>query len=258
MIRRLLFLLPLLLLGAAEPPPKPVVLSPEEAEKQGRALAAELLMMGPGQASTNTGVMSIRAKSKRSALPVRFKVLVTATNWVAIYQAVDTNGGFANFLCVERNGDAPNRYSNVKLALSTISPDPFLSNDSCSFAGLTQEQVMAPFADSDFWLADFGLEFFRWPQQRLVRREMNRSRSCRVLESVNPRPVPGGYSRVLTWIDNESSGIVQADAFDAKGRLLKQFFPKRFKKVEGQYQLAEMQINNVQTQSRTTIEFSFE
>jgi len=59
---------------------------------------------------------------------------------------------------------------------------------------------MIPFADSEFWVADLGLEFLHWPRQRLLKKEMRHSKSCEVLESVNPQPVPGGYRARVSWI----------------------------------------------------------
>ncbi|HWC60610.1 MAG TPA: outer membrane lipoprotein-sorting protein, partial [Verrucomicrobiae bacterium] len=85
---------------------------------------------------------------------------------------------------------------------------------------------------------------------------MKRSRSCRVLESINPHPVAGSYSRVKSWVDAESHGIVLAEAYDLNGKELKEFAPKDFSKVNGQWQLEEMQISNVQTGSRTTVKFN--
>jgi hypothetical protein len=114
---------------------------------------------------------------------------------------------------------------------------------------------MIPFANSDFWLADLGLEFFQWPSQFLIQKEMRRGRSCKMLESVNPNAHPGGYARVVSWIDNESNGIVHAEAYDIAGKRLKEFDPKDFKKVNGQWQLQEMEIRNVQSGSTTRIEF---
>ena len=84
---------------------------------------------------------------------------------------------------------------------------------------------------------------------------MKRSRGCSVLESTNPNPTTNGYSRVVSWIDEESGGIVQAEAYDFNGKLLKEFAPKSFKKVNGQWELQEMEIRNVQTGSRTRLEF---
>jgi hypothetical protein len=114
---------------------------------------------------------------------------------------------------------------------------------------------MIPFAGSDFWLADLGLEFFYWPEQKILKHEMRRGRACKVLESTNPSPSTNSYLRVVSWIDNESGGIVQAEAYNFKNKLLKEFAPKSFKKVNGQWELQEMEIRNVQTGSRTRLEF---
>ena len=115
---------------------------------------------------------------------------------------------------------------------------------------------MMPFANSDFWLCDLGLEFFHWPGQKIVKKEFARGRGCMVLESTNPST--NGYSRVLSWIDEESGGIVMERAYDAQDRLLKEFYPKDVKKVKGQWQVESLEIDNVQTGSRTRLEFDLE
>ena len=116
---------------------------------------------------------------------------------------------------------------------------------------------MIPFANSDFWIADLGLEFFHWPQQKVLPKTTNlkRGRDYTLLESTNPNPSTNGYSRVLSWIDKETGGILEAEAYDAQSKLLKDFAPKSFKKVNGQWELQEMEIRNVQTGSRTRLEF---
>ena len=53
-------------------------------------------------------------------------------------------------------------------------------------------------------------------------------------------------------------GIVHADAYDAKGEVLKRFDPKSLEKVEGEYKLEEMEILNRQTGSQTFIKFHFD
>ena len=117
---------------------------------------------------------------------------------------------------------------------------------------------MIPFAGSDFWICDLGLEFLHWPGQKILRGDTARGRLCKVLESTNPSPSPSGYSRVLCWIDNEALGIVEAKAYDANGKLLKEFYPKDIKKVDGQWQVGSMEIDNVQTGSRTRLEFDLQ
>ena len=114
-----------------------------------------------------------------------------------------------------------------------------------------------PFASSDFWLATSAWNFSTGRSRKFYRnrRTLARGRDYTLLESTNPNPSTNGYSRVLSWIDKETGGILQAEAYDFNGKLLKEFAPKSFKKVNGQWQLQEMDIRNVQTGSRTWLEF---
>jgi len=115
--------------------------------------------------------------------------------------------------------------------------------------------VCAPLAGSDFWFQDLALDFFHWPEQKIVTSEMRKGRACYLLESVNPRPVPGGYALVRSWVDKESGGLLLAEAYDQKKNLLKEFSVRSFKKVDSVWQLQEMEIRDVTTRSRTRIEF---
>ncbi|HXT10713.1 MAG TPA: outer membrane lipoprotein-sorting protein [Candidatus Angelobacter sp.] len=195
----------------------------------------QLLAQRPAQNTTNTGVMTIRSKNHRRQVPIRFEVFNTETNWVSRYQ-----GGNMDALVIH-NDAHPNEYQ--------------LRQPNGTITVLSGNQILMPFAGSDFWLADLGIEFFHWPEQHLIKKEMKRSRSCKVLESTNPNPSPAGYSRVVSWIDNESGGIVMAQAYDAHGKLLKDFIPKKFEKVNGQWQLEQMEIDNDQTDSSTRVDF---
>jgi hypothetical protein len=229
--------------------PQPVDLV--EAEKQGRALVADLLSQRPAQNSTNTGVMTIRPPDgKPRAVPIRFEITSEAHSWWSRYETPGAAAQDGAALVVTHAEGQPNRY------LLTASTSNGISNSTPRT--LAGADTMVPFAGSDFWVADLGLEFFHWPRQLVLRKELRRSRSCVVLESANPDPVPGGYSRVVSWIDAESGGIIHADAFDTQNELLKQFDPKDFKKVQGQWQLEGMEIRNRQTGSRTRIEFNLD
>ena len=249
----------LLLAGAADAPRQPPPLPPAEAARQGKALVTDLLSRTPTQNGAVSGILKIRkAQGLWTGVPIRFDTLASTTNWKSIYTTAGTNRLTCLLVIHETNG--PNAYyyrTNISYpspsAMEVASTRPFLKQ-----GAVAAEAVMVPFAGSDFWLADLGLEFFHWPEQRLLKSEMRRSRSCRVLQSVNPNPAPGAYSYVNSWIDIESGGIVFAEAYDFKGKLLKEFSPKDFEKVQGQWQLKEMQINNRQTGSSTRIEFDLD
>lgn len=232
----LILIAALLTIAAMEPPSQPVTLSPEQAAREGRALAAEILAETPAEDATNTGVMTIRnARDQRTRIPIRFEVFTTPTNWFSFYQADKTEA------TVVHDDSHPNEYR-------LRSPDGKVTT-------LSASQAMMPFAGSDFSIADLGLEFLHWPEQDLTKKEVKRSLSCDVLESINPHPVPGGYSRVVSWIDIESHGIVMAQAYDSRGKRLKVFIPKKIEKVRGQWQLEEMEIDNDQTGSSTRVDF---
>jgi hypothetical protein len=194
-------------------------------------------------------MLTIRTEDNTRQIPVIFLVVATPTNWLTLYEAASGGpGGGPVTLTVVHSDAQPNQYYLAPSA-------PVAATNLFSGARLSAAQTMAPFAGSDFWIADLGLEFLHWPQQRLLRKEMHRSRSCNVLESVIPNPVPGGYARVVSWIDIETGGILTAEAYDARDRLLKQFATKKIEKVHGQWQLEGMEIRNRQTGSRTRIEF---
>src|SRR5207247_3713899 len=119
----------------------------------------------------------------------------------------------------------------------------------------TPPSLTRPFAQSDFWLMDLGLEFFHWPQQRAIKAEMRRDRACRVLESLAPSTLRAGYARVHSWRDVQTGGIIQAEAYDRHNKLLKRFAIGSFKKVAGQWQLRDMSIRNARTGQQTELKF---
>jgi hypothetical protein len=237
--------------GQRQNEPRPAPLDPVQAEQEARALVATMLAQQPDQNTTNTGSVKIRdAAGKTREMPVRFEIYLTASNWVSAYEILPAAGEPGGLkLVVVRSGRQPNCYQLLDPALTAAT--------NAAPRQLTPEQIMAPFAGSDFWIADLGLEFLHWPKQRLLKKELRRSTACNVLESANPDPVPGGYSRVVSWIMSESPhGIIHADAYDSQGEVLKRFDPKNLEKVQGEYQLEEMEMRNRKTGSQTIIKFN--
>ena len=227
-----------------------------DAEIQGRKLAQQLCDARPAENFTNVGILEIRnSKGERERNPIKCWITVTPTNWVNsyivgrdayIYSSLRYFWEVTNFSSITTlgivHGDmASNRYEY-----------DYMDNPNRAHSS---NDANEPFVGSDFWICDLGLEFFHWPGQKILKKENRRGRGCMVLESTNPEPSTNGYSRVVSWIDEESGGIVQAEAYDFKNKLLKEFAPKSFKKVNGQWELQDMEIDNDQTGSRTRIEF---
>lgn len=216
------------------------------AEIHGQRLAQQLCDQKPETNLVQTGILQIRGL-RYVELPIEFQAHVNPDGWYGIYQTTSESNRVK--LIVAHALDKPNHY-----VLFTNLPPLNQQFDQIA-AALPNSELVEPFANSDFWLCDLGLEFFHWPDQKILRGETMRGVFCKVLESTNPHPPTNGYSRVVSWIDNESLGIVQAKAYDAKGKLLKEFYPKDIKKVAGQWQVGSMEIDNVQTRSRTFLKF---
>jgi hypothetical protein len=221
------------------------------AEIQGRQLAQQLCDSRPAENFTNTGILKIRdEKGQTTEIQIKIEAVVTTTNWSSTYELSPTD-------------IVSNTWTPIRLVVLHDSSNSNQYHLAISFGGVPERRwtkdrsdivAVLPFA-GDFSVADLGLEFFHWPEQKILKKEFSRNRACMVLESTNPDPSTNGYSRVDSWIDEETLGIVHAEAYDANGKLLKEFDPKSFKKVNGQWQLQEMEIRNVQTGSRSRIEF---
>ena len=210
--------------------------TPSEA---GQQLVAQILAQRPAAGFTNTGVMKIHDPAHgNSSLPLTCITRVANPDWSVAYQAGDT------VLTVTHVETGPTRY--------------VLHEANGKITRLLGDQTTTPFAGSDFQVADLGLEFLHWPQQKVLKKDVHRSRGCFVLESTNPHPSAQSYTRIVSWIDEESLGIVEAEAYDANGTELKDFYPKDFKKVNGQYQVGVMVMKNEQTGSRTQLEFNLD
>jgi len=221
-----------------------------EAQAEGRDLARQLCELRPAEDFTNASTLMIRpAKGRKREVPLRTVTTLSATNWVALYETLpSTNAPDGQRLTVIHHGLPPNTY-----ALSALQTNGVVDRTELPERVLT----MLPFANSDFWVVDLGLEFLHWPAQKLLKKELKKGQSCAVLESQSPGPATNSYSRVVSWIDIDTGGIVLAEAYDARGKLLKEFELKEAEKVNGQWKVSELQMRNLQTGSRTTLKFNF-
>jgi hypothetical protein len=226
--------------NADSPPP----LSPAEGAREAKTLVAEMLAEKPEQNSTNTGLIKIKdGDGNQREVPLKITILVARTNWLQIYEASATPLSSAITLIIVHTSEKTNQYF---LSTPTNSSPQVLKPD----------ELMVPFAGSDFWLVDLGYDFLHWPKQTVLSNDMRHSRSSKVLQSINPNPTRGSYSRVVTWITVEKPHApVHADAYDAAGKRFKQFDPKHLEKVNGVYQIESVEMRNSKTGSHTVLEF---
>ena len=212
----------------------------------GQELAAELRDARPSSNVTFRGVLKIRQHGRSTvSVPLVSKVITASGSWQSVYQAWLSD--HTETLVVVHAAGQPNeyRYGRGTGTNCVANPPP-----------LPHGRIWQPFAGSDFYLADLGLEFFHWPKQVLLKNEMRKSRACHVLESAPS--VTNAYSRVVSWVDVETDGLLMADAYGPADERVKEFEVKSFKKVDDQWQLREMEIRNLKDRSRTILEFELQ
>jgi hypothetical protein len=208
---------------------------------EGQKLARHLRTLAPSEPAEFQGALRISGSgSPPREVPITSKLTVGTNDWTSLYVA-KADPGTEERLSIRRLTDQPNEY---------------LWNRKGQVLNLKGNDATNRFSGSDFALMDLGMEFLHWPKQVLVTREMRKGRGCDVLESRPDRP--GLYARVLSWIDQETSGLLMAEAYDASGKLLKEFEVKGFKKVAGQWRVREMEIRNRQTKTSTRLQFNFD
>ena len=214
-------------------------------EKEGMELAVRLRSSIPSSGSEVHGLLETRNESGRvTQQTLHCLITVSETNWVVSYRAGDPAAKVKpEVLTIVHSPGVPNVYH-----LDGAAPR------APGEAGAVP--ITTPFAGSAFWVVDLGLDFLHWPVQRAIRAEMSRGSPCRVLESITPAPVAGGYTRVLSWIGLESGGVLQAEAYGSQtNRPLKKFTLGSFEKVKGQWQLRDMRMRNLKRGTQTELKF---
>lgn len=222
----LLFATVLFSLGAAEAP---------DAAARGGDLAAGLRASRPSGPATLTAQMRHRpARGPRVVTPLRIVTRLGDPGWTVSYEPA---GGPA--YTISFDGTSPPRYERVE--------------DGGTVVLGAEERLLG----SDFFLGDIGLDFLFWPGQRVLRRELRRSRWCDVLESTAPAGAQLPYRRVLAWVDDETGGFIRAEAYDRENRLWKVFSPGGVRRNAARdgYELKDLEISDVQADTFTVLEF---
>lgn len=209
-------------------------------QEEGRTLAAELAAMRPVESFTNKATLRLRdADGNVRRLPLTIINRVgDAPSWEVTYAA---GGPKPETLVMTRNPDRPPQYQ---------------LNSGTTTESLGAADSARSFAESDFSLRELGLEFLHWPGQRVLPQTpppMKKGQPCKILESTNP--TAPDYTRVKSWISIEHQGLMLADAYDASGKIVKRFSIGSLKKVDGVWQLRDMEMIDEVRGTETKLEF---
>lgn len=228
--------------GPVDPgPPTPEQLA------AGKELAERLRSAAPAENSQERGKLIIKANGVTTEIRITCEVILHGATWETDYETGATAQRGPERLVVIHSPNGPSQYLFARAA-SPSAPLPKLEPVAPADASI-------PLAGSDYALDDLGLEFLHWPIQRQLHDEGHLGQPCYVLESSNP--AGREIVRVKSDIDKDSGGLLVADAYDAKGTVVKEFSLGRssFTKVNGHWHLEKMDIRNKKTGSHTEIKF---
>jgi hypothetical protein len=224
-----------------------------DARDDGMALAAELRTSAPPEPMEVRGLIRMRAPDgRRSNLPFTYQIGWISGGWISVYETAGGAGVAPQRLTVVHRPGERNEYQLEKTPLGGGEPVITI---------LRGAEAMVPFAGSDFWLADLGMEYLHWPEHRIVKNlkiKMRKGRPCQVLESVNPDSAAQGYTRVRSWVDRETRKPIIAEAYGPDGRIVKEFEVGGVTKVNGVWELKNLEMRDVERDSRTLLEFTYQ
>ena len=109
------------------------------------------------------------------------------------------------------------------------------------------------FVGSDFTYADFERKDMRDSvTKRLPDEEIGGVKTF-VLESVPKKEANSSYSKIETWVRQDNYFPLRIKFYDKSGKLLKTFFTKRIKTIDGRPVIVEMQMVNKQSGHSTEL-----
>src|SRR5689334_19663123 len=136
--------------------------------RDGQAIAQRLRQAGPEKSASFDGWMTITRPDRTNLLRIHSRLEVTSSNWLIRYVA-GTNPPLETLTIVHTPGRPNLYYSNAGPGTNALNPAP-----------LTSRELFRPFAGSDFWPVDLGLDFLSWPTQRVTDyNQMRRGQVCR-------------------------------------------------------------------------------
>jgi hypothetical protein len=222
-------------------------------DPQAQALVRQILAQRPGEAFQVQGQVRLRhADRRRTLIPLSYTLLPGEEEWREIYETRAAGLVPAERLVIVHRAGQSNQYLHAQAQADGRFREPVL---------LEGPEAAIPFASSDYWLSDLGLEFLHWPEQRMAETQikMRATRPAIAIESINPNPHPNTYARVVSWIDAEHHIILRAEAFDLNRRKFKTFFLSRFRRMaDGGWFPRELVMENARTDSETRIELHFD
>ncbi len=114
-------------------------------------------------------------------------------------------------------------------------------------AGGKVDMPLSLYGDSvrgtDINYEDLSMRFLYWPGAKVIGEDSSLFQKCWMVRVTNPDG-RGPYGTVDVWIAKSSGAMMQMEAYDAKGKKVKQFKVRKGQKYKGAYILKQMRVES--------------
>ncbi len=114
-------------------------------------------------------------------------------------------------------------------------------------AGGKMEMPLSLYAETvrgtDINYEDLSMRFLYWPNAKIIGEDSMSLQKCWIVRVTNPDG-RGPYGTVDAWIAKSSGAMMQMEAYDAKGKKVKQFKVRKGQKYKGAYILKQMRVES--------------
>lgn len=102
------------------------------------------------------------------------------------------------------------------------------------------------------WM-DLTLGFLWWDGGRIIGQAKNRGQPCYILDRHAPANAMIPYASARLWVDTRVSMLLQAEGYDKLGDLRRRLFVKSFKKMNHEWMIKDLEVEDHLTHSVTNL-----
>ncbi|NCD34337.1 MAG: outer membrane lipoprotein-sorting protein [Spartobacteria bacterium] len=115
---------------------------------------------------------------------------------------------------------------------------------------------MDPIARTDFTWADLSMDFLWWPDAEYMGADTKLNRACAIVTLPVPTSVEGPTRLIKLWIDQASNALLQMEAYDGKGELLRKMEVVTLKKFGETYGVGDLEVRSYPDKHKTRLNIS--
>lgn len=132
-------------------------------------------------------------------------------------------------------------------------PDKYIYRQGFDLKPAQLKSISAPIRDTDLSWMDLTLAFLWWQGGKVVGEDSVLTVDCYIVTVNAPSGGSTPYASVKLWISKKSHMMLQAEGFDAKGRLIRRLWVRSAKKFDDGWMIKIMEIQKYPAVTRTKL-----